>query len=428
MPMYINNIVITIAIIILCLLWISKKSTLFYSFLLSLIFFIPAFSIGNTRISGSYIWVALLLFVFLLNTIKTHKVMFPSGALFYIFTFAIILSISLFSEIIVNILNSEGIYSLVGNIKNVTGFAAFTLVFCLLNTEELIKVLYYGMLIAGVLNLIAVLSQLFFPNSFMFFYKLYWLPSNTPLESTMQIGGFVRAFGTFSSSVLLGAVSLLVFSMGLGLFVWRKDRKWLLIDVLWLIIGLFSLSKTFLAGFSIIFLVSLSISLVHRRDFLRKNLTVLAFILIIFVGGYFLLELKGFYASYYYEFIRHPFASLLSRYSVGSTNILLYDTYRTILSYPLFGVGMQTKFGEFLGDSSYVVLLHNSGIVGFSIAILFILYLFYSVLKSRSVDRLLVLIALLGSSLALPIIFFSVYQVPFLVYVLFLNPRQESES
>jgi len=118
----------------------------------------------------------------------------------------------------------------------------------------------------------------------------------------------------------------------------------------------------------------------------------------------------------------------LSRYSVGSTNILLYDTYRTILSYPLFGVGIQTKFGEFLGDSSYVVLLHNSGIVGFSIAILFILYLFYSVLKSKSVDRLLVLIALLGSSLALPIMFFSVYQVPFLVYVLFLNSRQESES
>jgi hypothetical protein len=69
------------------------------------------------------------------------------------------------------------------------------------------------------------------------------------------------------------------------------------------------------------------------------------------------------------------------------------------------GVGFTSPFGEFLGDSTYIVAAHNSGISAVIIILLIYIVTLYRNMNSKRKSMLLPTLALLMTGFALPTLF-----------------------
>jgi len=428
-----NDLIISVIVLSILLSYFKNKK-LSYSLIIASLFIMPVLILGKNRVSSSYVWLLILIVLLVFNLLSKTYIVIPKSALLYTITASVLILLSVFSWIAINAPTEIGLNSFLGQVKNLVAFIAFVLLLASQSEKDFLNILYYGLFITGVMNLFAVALQVAGIFNVKLFYDLYWTLSNTPLQSMLKIGHFVRGYGTFGSSVQLGAVSLLSYSLGVGEYIRGEyTTKWFWLAAIWFFVGLASLSKTFIVGSVfitlLIFIVTPFVYKSSRKRIIRRGLSLLTLVAAILVSGYFILNARGFYASFYYGYLLKPLSSIASRYSFANSEILFHETFNIISKYPIFGVGFQSLSGEFIGDSSYVVILHNSGFVGSAVSILFILYVFHCIIKYKIWKVIYLFIALLGASLALPILFCSVYQIPFLFHLLYaINYKIRVES
>lgn len=218
------------------------------------------------------------------------------------------------------------------------------------------------------------------------FYDMYYKASMTPLLTQLQIGYFNRAYGTTGSPVILGGIAALAYAFYFSMFVSGRSKiKMNAIKIgASVVCGVLALSKTAMLAIPIISVYILFLSAVTGE--ILKNKRLFKIMLLIAIGGaglifvFYWMQKKDFAIAWYLRYLTDPFAALETRYDSDSG--ILSETMDVICEHFLFGVGHAEFAGAFVGDSSYMVLLYRTGIIGL------FLYLFpFGIVLLKATER-----------------------------------------
>ena len=251
-------------------------------------------------------------------------------------------------------------------------------------------------------NLFLTLSQLFFPESISMFHNLYFKESQITLRVMMEgQGKFSRMTGSFGSPVYLAGFSLVGFSFYLGKILQGEGDKNVTFGLFAAIIcGLLSVTKTFFIGVPIIFTIAIMLyylisSRKMKHAFLGKMkyiIPVSAIFLILIWNVVGIAIKRGFPMMWYYQHIFHPFKALETRYGIDGN---LIQTMQVVKDNLLIGVGATTPFNELISDSFYIIMLHDTGLVGAILIGWVVLKLMISSLQQRNISNILIIVSLL---------------------------------
>jgi hypothetical protein len=146
---------------------------------------------------------------------------------------------------------------------------------------------------------------------------------------------------------------------------------------------------------------------------------------------------KG-YANYYFGMILRPIDSLASRYGgviktpdkgdkgpapdekadeSQKAEGITVNAFTVVKENWLIGVGYNPIRGEFTGDSYFVDILHNGGVVGFILFSGLFCLLFFKSLSKKKFEKNVILAGIALCCLSMPILSYS-FSIPFLAYVL----------
>jgi len=287
-------------------------------------------------------------------------------------------------------------------------FFLFVLICTLLNRKSIFRVLSA----AVVINLVVAAAQLFVSGAIEVTHALYAKESQTVLSRYLERGVIPRAPGTLGSPVNLGSLSLLTFAVAYERILRvGYQRLTTFIALAAVMAGGLAISKTAILGIPLILVMGMVLRfgqkivsgfrIVPRR--LARATTVAA------AGGvgiWYLVRVlneAGFGILYYLGFVLNPLKAFETRY--GGDDAGLNKTIEVAMENWLTGVGFTSPYGEFIGDSTYVLAAHNSGVT--SIFIILILYIsstrkgFYY----GGASMLLPLAALFMTGVALPTLF-----------------------
>ena len=218
------------------------------------------------------------------------------------------------------------------------------------------------------------------------FYDLYYKDTMTPLLTQLEIGSFNRAYGTTGSPVILGGIAAFTYAFYFSVFVSGKHK--VKMNVLkmgaCIICGVFALSKTAILAIPIIsvyiFFISVATGEIFKNKRFSKTLLLIAIGAVGVLFVFYWMRAKGFAIDWYLKYLKNPFAALDTRYN--SESGILSETMDVISEHILLGVGHANFNGVFIGDSSYIVLLYHTGIIGL------FAYLFpYCIMLLRSIKR-----------------------------------------
>jgi len=266
-------------------------------------------------------------------------------------------------------------------------------------------------LIAISANLCLSLIQVIYPGSINIFYNLYYKESLTPLSSMLELGRFSRATGSFGSPVHLGAFALIGSSYYLSKLLDGFAKPSMVYGFIAAILcGVFSTTKTFYLGFPAVLLCSffikglIGIRKVGRWKFsLSKGYCILfvaIFMLITVFVGFKIADEMGIPVYWYASYLSNPLESFSTRFDINAGN--LRPTLKVVEENFLIGVGQTQPYGEFIGDSFYVVILHNSGLIGAFVWFLLLSTLLYKAFRTRDLGRILLVFSLFLSGLSYP--------------------------
>jgi hypothetical protein len=262
-------------------------------------------------------------------------------------------------------------------------------------------------------NLIVATSQLFVPGALEMSHQLYAKESQTVLDKYLEKGLIPRAPGTLGSPVNLGVLSLISFAlaferiMRLGYTLRR-----IFVAVVATSTGILALSKTAILGIPLIFatgaLLKLSGSLVQKISVsLRGLLVTLGLLSLSGIGVWQLityLSERGLNIIRYIGFLQDPLRAFETRYA-GTGNTTLDVTMEVVSANWFTGVGFTAPRGEFLGDSTYVLVLHAAGIFGALLVAALYANLGIRILRKKLLMLLLPLFALGATGFALPTLY-----------------------
>jgi len=267
-------------------------------------------------------------------------------------------------------------------------------------------------LLLVVLGVNAVLGamQLVVPGGAGLTQRLYGREGASVLEHYVEWGEIPRATGSFSTPLILGAMALFGLAMAWArMLVDEADatHRWLLLAAG--IAGLVSITKTFILGAPIVLVGGLAIRAVQRAR--AGSLQVRS---VITVGGVFVavagvlaaaglyLESLGLPVGYYLSYLTEPLTAFTNRYGPGGQ---MEEAARVIGDNLVFGVGLTSVRGEFLGDSLYVAQLHRTGLIGALFALAVVALLARRNVAAGRTMSLLVLLALLLTGTAIDVVF-----------------------
>ena len=234
------------------------------------------------------------------------------------------------------------------------------------NVNYVHKLFFWGITI----NLVFSVLQIGFPQFTQVFHDLYSKKSATTLDYYLEAGFFNRGVGTFGTPTVLGVFSLLsfclfYFELKYGLF--QKFKIWGL--VFSLICGLLSLSKTFLLGIPMLFLLELFVNIYKTKGRIKMKIRInkgMTFILLflIVLGAVVINQLvkNGFSILWYLGFLLEPGKALETRYDTNTG--ILDGLFSVIKKNPFIGVGETVLPRVFIGDSSYVCIVYSVGFLG----------------------------------------------------------------
>jgi len=271
--------------------------------------------------------------------------------------------------------------------------------------------IFYALVLIVAVNLLVCTLQLAMPSdTISIFNRLYGKETHAVLERYAELGRFARPTGTLLSPVNVGVLVIISFSIFLHrAFSFSLNSNSLLSIILAISTGILSLTKTAMLGVPVISLASALVFFVLVSNYKINDFKFrLGYVFFVFISvlaailvSYYIF--KGLYSKmwklwYYIEFIVKPFEAFDTRYSEGGT---LGETIDVISRYPILGLGTTRAQGEFLGDSTMIRVVHSTGIIGFILHISMYLYISYKVIMSNDLYRLLVLLSLFLSGLAL---------------------------
>ncbi|MCI9141339.1 MAG: hypothetical protein HFH87_01800 [Lachnospiraceae bacterium] len=323
-------------------------------------FIAPVLVIGGAKLSFDVWCFPILLILYL---IKKGKIVFHLEDIFFVPYFAFYICITLFTAAIYNC-----------GISIATIYAIFRFISIL----NIIKDTWKGELsdfldrvLACVipLNVICCVVQMTNAVSVKLFYELYYKVSQSSLLNQIQIGYFNRAYGTTGSPVILGGISAMAYAYYLATYVSpRHNIRWNLLKLFCSIIcGILALSKTAILAIPIMTFLILILNFAYNGN--KSIMVLLRFLGIIVLGSavlYFVIiwmKDEGFAIAYYLDFLKNPLKAFRTRYDSQSGNLsVAIDIIKNNL---LFGVGHAIFNDNFVGDSAYIVLLYQTGILGF---------------------------------------------------------------
>ncbi len=265
--------------------------------------------------------------------------------------------------------------------------------------SDIFGVAIFGHLIACVIQMMQIL-----PVSF--FYNLYYKESLTPLRGQLRIGYFDRAYGLTGSPLIMGGMAVLFFCffLNISLKYGMKKQKNGMKLIMSILCGIFALSKTAIIGIPLVALLTIFFNRkqtkITSNNLIKISLYVCSAILILSIVIDWLRD-SGFTINYYLRFLTNPFAALETRYDSDSGNLV--PAISMIKEHFLFGVG-NYKGGEiFLGDSSYIVILYNTGIIGLLLYFIPYMTALFSAIRQKDVLHVSMVVSialiLVGNSL-----------------------------
>lgn len=256
-------------------------------------------------------------------------------------------------------------------------------------------------------NFVFSIIQVTFPTSVGLFQNLYGKESNAVLSGFASLGYYNRAVGTLGSPALVGPFALFCLAFYLMLFLMKS--KYNKVDIGLKIffsigIGVVALSKTFIIGTPIIIILCLLFSSrkINPYRILRIVIIVGAIVFVSRFAIQFLVEntrISNSLLDYYFNFVKNPIDALNTRYS-STGNVL--PAISVFKEHPIFGVGVGSISGEFVGDSAFVNILHNTGVVGALLITSYMVSLIARFFKEKNYIAFSVFIAILLAGIGIP--------------------------
>lgn len=418
--------------VIIATIFVIRKKNIFTVTLIYLTL-APDIKLGNNDISAMYLMIFYLIFIFL---IKRSKISVDKNNKNYLLLIMFNFILYFIMTIICNYeLTSSGISSMIGFLK----IPILIILFCSLFPGEIKNQKSYDRAFKCllVINLFGVLLQFMYGSQIRSFFESMYLTNDYTYYSTLASWEvYNRKFGFFASPMLLGIFCLTTFLYFLLSYKKSKNNKYLIWTAVSLAVGLTSLSKTFIIGVPltviIYFFVNIgnkkkktSINQKRRQNNFLKICICLPIVLFVFSKLYIYLT-ENTTIIYYIQMLSNPLSALETRYSANSDNLLLSDTYNVIKEHLIFGVGFQSINNEFLGDSSYIMSLHNGGLISLISIIIFYLLNLIKAIKRKNIDKILFIIIWAISGLAMPTIYNTIVVLPFYLY--FFNSKDVSHE
>ncbi len=245
--------------------------------------------------------------------------------------------------------------------------------------DTLFSKLLSALLIVMILNLVAVCVQVIHPQLGVQLVSIWYSSeSRTTIQITAQTGSFLRLYGLNYSPVILGFKSLLSFGGALFCTLMPRNataqRKAVALTVLSVINGILSFSKTFILGSIVCIVIYCLYGLLQKLRYsfrisirstrvLAGLCLLIAFTLVV-VNANRLQTMTGLPFNYYFsKVVRSPLDAFASRYQYAIVSRDTQMTYDVIRDYPVFGVGLTSVSGEFVGDSQYLSAMHDGGVI-----------------------------------------------------------------
>lgn len=365
-------------------------------------FLLPNIHVNNVIITYELFAVIPIFIMILL----TKRVIYIKKIYFLLFIYLILLLFSSLKSIILYD-TSINFISYLGNIR----FIILLFIYSQINdnVEDFFRNILLVIIIA---NVFVSFFQLTNPQSVTLFYKFYYSESLTPLIEALNAGEFRRAYGTFGSPINLGAFSLIAFSFFYTKILNKQQNIKNVVGMLCsFVTGLLSLTKTFLLGVPIVLFVGYVINLLFKGMKLNKKELFFKFfrrIIVLFLASillkliYTIITNWGLPIDYYLSFLKSPLKAFETRYD--SEHGLLSSTMDVIKENLLIGVGVTNIQGEFIGDSAYIRILHDVGVLGALLFFILFILLFKKNIMEKDLTRFLLFFSLLICGLAIPVI------------------------
>lgn len=274
--------------------------------------------------------------------------------------------------------------------------------------------------------LITSLIQMAVPGSVTLFYNFYYKSSLTPLASVLELGHFDRAFGSFGTPVYLGVFSLYSFSLYYGFIVENKKIRNIFIKLASsVIIGLFALSKTAILGIPIILMVYFLVFVPIENKVNKKLLRILLIIFIIIIITVIILKFKGTAISWYLDYLKKPLAAFKTRYNM--TTGILSETYKTIKDNLIIGVGATALDNNFTGDSMYVNIIYNTGLIGAAIFFINFIWAGINNFRFKNITAFFCFTSICLAGLAAPVQF-DIITAAFMAYIFYKSGSKKQRQ
>ena len=268
------------------------------------------------------------------------------------------------------------------------------------------------LLVVIITNALVSIIQILFPQTVTLFYMLYYRPSLTPLKEVLDAGRFYRSYGTFGTPVHLGGFSLVSFSFFCTKFINNEYGKNIMIgSICSLIAGFLSLTKSFILGLPIIIIMTIILApcFVESKtktvkDTITKQFKKISIVLLVILTVKVLINKMrdwGLPVNYYFNFLSTPLDAFSSRYDYSSG--ILSVTREVIRKNLLIGVGFTNIKGEFIGDSSYFVIMHDAGLMGVLIYVFMFALLLRNIIIKKDFDKMMILISIIMLGFSQPI-------------------------
>lgn len=179
------------------------------------------------------------------------------------------------------------------------------------------------------------------------------------------MGDFDRAYGAAGSPIILGGIASLAFAYYFGVYFIERNKIHFVVPkiVISLVCGLLALSKTAILSIPLIAILVLALNwkrINPQRAISFFFTVVLSYFVIDYVITY--LDSLGLAIQRYLAFLSDPFSALDTRYDSSSGN--LSKAIEIIRNHFIIGVGNSQMNNAFIGDSVYIVLLYETGLIG----------------------------------------------------------------
>ena len=388
-----------------------------YIYLL-LAFVCPTIILGNQQISYDllgFFAVCVLLF-FNSKKKKTRPLIRHMGLYFFLLFISTLISVLLKDSTI--------------NYISVLGYARLILLLYFLQLyceKETLRKAVYNVV---VINFVVMLLQYFSDTAAIWSYRLFAKSSSQALSYYYSIGKIDRLTGTFSNILPVAYFMLFAFIVSLAHYCEKNSetKKDLFVLFFSLVCGGLAVSKSFILGLPLVIISWIVFSKVfHRKEYdvFRGKRVLLILIIIIFIVASVILKdslRMSNVINYYLESVRSG-EFFASRYNESG---VLKDAIEVIKDNWLIGIGSATLHSEFLGDSQYITILHNTGILGLMIIISMFISYARRLIHLKSVPGLTAIVLIMAVGFAGTTVF-STIGIVLLSYV-FISAKEKNNS